>query len=294
VSIIVDERTRAIVQGITGYQGRFHTERMLKYGTKIVAGVTPGKGGETVFGVPVYDSVNAAVKETDANASIIFVPAPFAADAVFEAVDAGVEIIICITEGIPLHDELKMYWKVRDAGAILIGPNCPGVISPGKCHLGIMPVHVFKEGKSGFQAGVVSRSGTLTYQIASNLSSLDIGQSTVIGIGGDRIVGTGFVEILELFENDPETNIVVLIGEIGGRDEENAAEYIKKEMTKPVVAYIAGLTAPPGKRMGHAGAIVEGGVGTAESKIRALENAGARVGKTPAEVAEIVFEELKR
>lgn len=289
MSIIVDEKTRAIVQGITGSQGRFHTERMLKYGTKIVAGVTPGKGGSEVFGVPVFDTVAEAVK-LGANASVIFVPAPFAADAILEAVDAGIKVVVCITEGIPVHDELRAYLRVKEAGAILIGPNCPGIISPGKCHLGIMPTHVFAQGN----VGIVSRSGTLTYQIAQNLTNLGLGQSTVLGIGGDRIVGLSFVEVLEMFEEDKETDAVVLIGEIGGRDEERAAEFIKKEMSKPVVAYVAGITAPPGKRMGHAGAIIEGGVGSAESKIKALSEAGAKVGKTPKEVAEIVARVLKR
>jgi succinyl-CoA synthetase alpha subunit len=287
MAIIVDERTKVVVQGITGYQGKFHAERMLNYGTKIVAGVTPGKGGTEVLGVPVYDSVKEAVREADANASVIFVPAPFAADAVMEAADAGIKVIVCITEGIPVHDELKMYWRVKEAGATLIGPNCPGIISPGKTHLGIMPVQIFKPGN----VGIVSRSGTLTYQIAYNLTKLGLGQSTVVGIGGDRIIGTDFVEVLRLFEDDKETKAVVLVGEIGGRDEEVAAEFIR-EMSKPVVGYVAGLTAPPGKRMGHAGAIIERGVGTAESKIKALEAAGARVGKTPMEVAELVAEIL--
>ncbi|RLI75614.1 succinate--CoA ligase subunit alpha [Archaeoglobales archaeon] len=290
MAIIVDERTRAIVQGITGYQGRFHTERMLKYGTKIVAGVTPGKAGIKVHGVPVYDSVRDAVKSEDANASVIFVPAPFAADAVMEAVDAGIKTIVCITEGIPVHDELRIYWKVKDSNCVLVGPNCPGVISPGKCHLGIMPTQIFKEGN----IGIVSRSGTLTYQIAYNLTKLGIGQSTVIGIGGDRIIGTDFVEVLQMFEEDKQTDAIVLIGEIGGRDEEVASEFIKREMSKPVISYIAGLTAPPGKRMGHAGAIIEGGIGTAESKINALKSAGAQVGKTPMEVAKIASKLIKK
>lgn len=287
MAIIVDENTKVVVQGITGYQGRFHTERMLNYGTKIVAGVTPGKGGTEVLGVPVFDTVKEAVSETDANASVIFVPAPFAADAVMEAAEAGVEVIVCITEGIPVHDELRMYWRVKEARATLIGPNCPGIISPGKTHLGIMPAQIFKPGG----VGIVSRSGTLTYQIAYNLTKLGIGQSTVVGIGGDRIIGTDFVEVLRRFEEDDETEAVVLVGEIGGRDEETAAKFIEK-MSKPVVGYVAGLTAPPGKRMGHAGAIIEGGEGTAESKIKALESAGARVGKTPMEVAEVVAEIL--
>uniref|UniRef100_A0A7J2TI46 Succinate--CoA ligase [ADP-forming] subunit alpha n=1 Tax=Archaeoglobus fulgidus TaxID=2234 RepID=A0A7J2TI46_ARCFL len=289
MAIIVDENTKAVVQGITGTQGRFHTERMLKYGTKIICGVTPGKGGSEIFGVPVFDTVSEAVK-MGANASVIFVPAPFAADAIMEAADAGIKVIVCITEGIPVHDELKAYLKVKEVKAILIGPNCPGIISPGKCHLGIMPTHVFAEGN----VGIASRSGTLTYQIAQNLTKIGIGQSTVLGIGGDRIVGLSFSEVLEMFEKDDETDAIVLIGEIGGRDEERAAEFIKRHISKPVIAYIAGITAPPGKRMGHAGAIIEGGVGSAESKIRALSEAGVKVGKTPREVAELVAKEVKR
>jgi len=289
MAIIVDENTKVIVQGVTGSQGRFHTERMLKYGTKIVAGVTPGKGGEEIFGIPIFDTVSEAVKKTGANASVIFVPAVFASDAIMEAVSAGIKVIVCITEGIPVHDELKAYLRVKEEKAILVGPNCPGVISPGKSHLGIMPTHVFREGN----VGVVSRSGTLTYQISYNLTSLGIGQSTVVGIGGDRIVGLTFAEVLEMFEKDPQTEAVVLIGEIGGRDEERTAEFIKENVSKPVVAYIAGITAPPGKRMGHAGAIIEGGVGSAESKIRALKAVGVEVGKTPREVAEIVAKKLK-
>ncbi len=286
MAIIVDENTKVIVQGITGSQGSFHTERMLRYGTKIVAGVTPGKGGQKVHGVPVYNTVEEAVRETGANASIIFVPAPFAADAFMEAVDAGLEVVVTITEGIPVHDELKMYYKAKENGVILIGPNTPGILSVDKTHLGIMPTNVYRKGK----VGIVSRSGTLTYQVGAYLSSLGIGQSTVIGIGGDRIVGLSFVDVLRMFEEDEDTDLVVLIGEIGGTDEENAAEYIKSKMTKPVVGYIAGITAPPGKRMGHAGAIIEGGKGTAESKIKALEEAGAVVGKTPLEVAKKVKE----
>ncbi len=289
MAIIVDENTKVVVQGITGSQGSFHAERMLKYGTKIVAGVTPGKGGSQVLGVPVFDTVKQAVDERGANASVIFVPAPFAADAVMEAVDAGIEVIVCITEGIPVHDELKMYKRVRAAGAVLIGPNCPGIISVGKTHLGIMPTQIFRPGK----VGIVSRSGTLTYQVAYNLTTLGIGQSTVIGIGGDRIVGLSFVDVLKLFEEDDETEAVVLIGEIGGTDEEEAAEFIAESMSKPVVGYIAGITAPPGKRMGHAGAIIEGGRGTAESKIKALNEAGVEVGRTPMEVAKIVEKVVK-
>ena len=284
MAIIADENTRAIVQGITGYQGSFHTERMLKFGTKIVAGVTPGKAGMEVHGVPVFNTVKEAVEATNANASVIFVPPAFACDAVFEAVDSGIKVVVCITEGIPVHDELRMYWKAKQNGAILIGPNCPGVMSPGKSHLGIMPADIFREGN----VGIVSRSGTLTYQIAYNISNLGLGQSTVVGIGGDRIIGSDFIDILKMFEKDDQTELVVLVGEIGGTDEENAAEFIASEITKPVVGYVAGITAPPGKRMGHAGAIIEGGKGTAESKINALEKAGVKVGRTPMEVAEIV------
>ena len=289
MAIIIDENTKAIVQGITGSQGKFHAERMVAYGTKIVGGVTPGKGGAEVLGVHVFDTVKEAVEETGANASIVFVPAPFAADAVMEAVDAGIEIIVAITEGIPVYDELKVYKKVKAEGRILIGPNCPGVMSVGKSHLGIMPPQIFSEGN----VGIVSRSGTLTYQVAYNLTKLGIGQSTVVGIGGDRIIGTSFVEVLEMFENDDQTDLVVLIGEIGGTDEEEAARFIERKMSKPVVGYIAGITAPPGKRMGHAGAIIEGGKGTAESKIKALNNVGVDVGKTPMEVAELVKKRLK-
>ncbi len=289
MAIVADENTKVIVQGITGYQGSFHTERMLKYGTKIVAGVTPGKAGMEVHGVPVYNTVKEAVKGTGASASVIFVPPAFAADAVFEAIDAGIEVVVCITEGIPVHDELKMYWKAKQNDVILIGPNCPGVISPEKSHLGIMPADIFKEGN----VGIVSRSGTLTYQIAYNISNFGLGQSTVVGIGGDRIIGSDFIDILKMYEKDDQTEIVVLVGEIGGTDEENAAEFISTEMSKPVVGYIAGITAPPGKRMGHAGAIIEGGKGTAESKIKALERVGVKVGKTPMEVAEIVRAKLR-
>ncbi|MCS7118805.1 MAG: succinate--CoA ligase subunit alpha [Archaeoglobaceae archaeon] len=289
MAIIVDEKTKAVVQGITGTQGRFHTERMLRYGTKIICGVTPGKGGTEVLGIPVFDTVDEAVKK-GANASIIFVPAAFAADAIMEAVDAGIKVVVCITEGIPVHDELKAYLRVKETRAILVGPNCPGIISPGKCHLGIMPTHVFMEGN----VGIVSRSGTLTYQIAQNLTKLGIGQSTVLGIGGDRIVGLSFVEVLDMFEKDRETDAVILIGEIGGRDEERAAEFIKERVSKPVIAYIAGITAPPGKRMGHAGAIIEGGIGSAESKIKALKEVGVEVGKTPMEVAKIAAKIMKR
>jgi len=286
MAIIVDENTKVLVQGITGSQGSFHTKRMLEYGTKIVAGVTPGKGGMEVHGIPVYNTVEEAVRDTGANASIVFVPAPYAADAFMEAVDAGIEVVVVITEGIPVHDELKMYHKARSKGVKLIGPNTPGILSVGKAHLGIMPTRVFSEKGTG-RVGIVSRSGTLTYQIGQYLTKLGVGQTTVIGIGGDRVVGLSFVDVLKMFEEDEETDAIVLIGEIGGTQEEEAAEYIASHITKPVVAYIAGITAPPGKKMGHAGAIIEGGRGTAKSKIEALEKAGAHVGKTPLETAQL-------
>ncbi len=282
--ILIDEKTKVIVQGITGREGSFHTAQMIEYGTDIVAGVTPGKGGREVHGIPVYDSVKRALADHDASCSIIFVPAPFAADAVMEAVHNGIELVICITEGIPIHDMLKAYRYVKQSGATLIGPNCPGIISPGKSKVGIMPAYIFKEGNTG----IVSRSGTLTYQIVDELTRRDIGQSTCVGIGGDPITGTGFIEMLEMFEKDDETEAIVLIGEIGGMEEERAAEYIKKEMSKPVVAFIAGITAPPEKRMGHAGAIIQKGKGDAKSKIEALKRAGIEVGKTPSEVGELI------
>ncbi len=288
MSILLDETSRVLVQGITGREGEFHTRQMLEYGTKVVAGVTPGRGGQEVAGVPVFDTVRQAVSETRANASIIFVPAAFAPDAILEAVDAGIPLIVCITELIPALDMLKLYHHVRGSGVRLIGPNCPGLISPGKSKLGIMAGYIFRPGN----VGVVSRSGTLTYEVVYQLTQRGIGQSTCVGIGGDPIVGTGFIDVLELFEQDPQTDAVVLIGEIGGTDEELAAEYIRARMSKPVVAFIAGRTAPPEKRMGHAGAIISGGTGTAAAKIAALQAAGVAVAETPGQVAELVQQRL--
>ncbi len=284
MGILVDHSTRLLVQGITGREGQFHTHQMREYGTTIVAGVTPGRGGAQVDGVPVFNSVAEAVAATGANASIIYVPAPAAPDAIIEAADSQIPLIVCITEGIPVLDMVTVYHYVRQRGVRLIGPNCPGLITPGQAKVGIMPGHIHRPGP----VGVVSRSGTLTYEIVYALSSRGIGQSTVVGIGGDPIIGTSFVEILDLFQNDPETQAIVLVGEIGGTDEEAAAAVIRERVTKPVVAFIAGQTAPPGRRMGHAGAIITGGVGTAQSKIAALEAAGVRVARLPDEVADLV------
>jgi succinyl-CoA synthetase alpha subunit len=284
VAIIVDSDTRLLVQGITGREGSFHAARNRQYGTSVVAGVTPGKGGGKVDGIPVFDSVREAVAATGANTAMVFVPARFAADAVYEAVDAGIETIVCITEGIPAHDMLRVYNYIRPHGITMIGPNCPGALSPGKANVGIIPAEIFHEGP----VGLVSRSGTLTYQIGHELTQLGIGQSTIVGIGGDPVVGSSFVDVLERFEADPETELVVLVGEIGGAEEEKAAGFIAAEMTKPVVAYIAGFTAPPGKTMGHAGAIVSGSAGTAQAKKEALEAHGVRVGTNPVEVARLV------
>jgi len=290
MAILVGSDTRAIVQGITGRQGSFHTRLMLDYGTKIVAGVTPGKGGQEVHGVPVYDTVKEALAEHDANASIVFVPARFAKDAVLEAIEAGLELVVVITEHIPVRDTMEFLALARREDATIIGPNTPGIITPGECKLGVMPGHVFKRGR----VGMVSRSGTLTYEIAAQLTRAGLGQSTCLGIGGDPVVGLTFTEVLDMFEKDPETEAVVLIGEIGGNLEELAAQYIReREYPKPVVAFIAGRTAPPGKRMGHAGAIIMGRAGTAQSKIEALERAGVPVARTPKEVAELVARELK-
>lgn len=286
MAIFVDENTRVIVQGVTGEQGRFHAARMAEYGTKLVAGVTPGKGGQQVDGVPVFDSVEDAVAGTEANVAVIFVPAPYATDAILEAVASNVPLVICVTEGIPVHDMARVYNYLGcgRSSSRLIGPNCPGVISPGKSNVGIIPGSVARPGS----VGLVSRSGTLTYQIMDELTSMGIGQSTTVGIGGDPIVGTDFIDCLSRFEQDPETEIVVLIGEIGGEDEEKAAAFIAANMKKPVVAYIAGFTAPPGKRMGHAGAIVSGSKGTAAAKAQALEAVGVKVGRNPSEVAGLV------
>jgi succinyl-CoA synthetase alpha subunit len=286
MAIIVDRETRLVVQGITGREGSFHTLRNREYGTNVVAGVTPGKGGRDVEGIPVFDTVRQAVAETSANTSMIFVPARFAADAIYEAVDAGVTTVITITEGIPAHDMLRVYNHVRPRGVTLIGPNCPGVLSPGKANVGIIPAEIFREGG----VGLVSRSGTLTYQIGHELTQLGVGQSTIVGIGGDPVVGSSFIDVLSRFEADAETELVVMVGEIGGAEEEKAAAYIEAEMTKPVVAYIAGFTAPPGKAMGHAGAIISGSAGTAEAKKKALEAHGVQVGANPTEVARLVAE----
>lgn len=288
MAILVDENTRVIVQGITGFQGSFQTKRMLDYGTKVVGGVSPGKAGTEVHGVPVFNTVEEAVEATDANTSIIYVPARFAIDAIFEAFDAGLELVVCVTEGIPLYDEMKIHRKLRESNSMLLGPNCPGVISPGKSKVGLLPDKCFKPGN----LGVVSRSGTLTYQIAENITKANIGQSTVVGIGGDPMPGLTFVDVLKMFEKDDETKAVVLVGEIGGTAEEEAAEFIKR-MSKPVVAFIAGRMAPPGKRMGHAGAIIEGSTGTAESKIQALRDAGAVVAETLFDIVDGVKRVLK-
>lgn len=288
MSILVDEKTRVLVQGITGRDGSFHAETMLADGTIICGGVTPGKGGQTVGTIPVFDTVKDCVDATGANCSIIFVPARFATAAVHEAADAGVPLIICITEGIPVQDMLKNYFYVKDRGCTLIGPNCPGLISPGKSKVGIMPYKIHKEGS----IGVISRSGTLTYEVVYNLTAADLGQSTCVGIGGDPVVGTDFVDLLERFERDSDTDGVALIGEIGGEGEENAAEYIKSNLSKPVVAFISGRTAPPGKRMGHAGAIISGGKGTPEAKIAAFNDAGVPVADRPDQIPVLLKEKL--
>jgi succinyl-CoA synthetase alpha subunit len=286
VAILVDQSTRLVVQGLTGREGRFHGLRNREYGTDLVAGVTPGKGGQDVEGVPVFDTVHEAVAATEANTGMVFVPPPFAADAIFEAADAGVETIICITEGIPAHDMLRVYNYLQTTGSRLIGPNCPGVLSPGKANVGIIPAHFFSEGG----IGLVSRSGTLTYQIGNELAQLGFGNSTIVGIGGDPVIGSSFIDVIELFEQDEQTELIVMCGEIGGDEEERTAEYIEKHISKPVIAYIAGFTAPPGKRMGHAGAIISGSSGTAQAKADALEAKGVRVGKNPTAVAQIAAE----
>lgn len=280
MSILVDENTKLLVQGITGREGSFHTEQMLAYGTNVVAGVTPGKAGQEVHGVPVFNTVEEAVKATGANASVIYVPARFTVDAIYEAVDNGIELVVCITEGVPVNDMVAAYHHVKAKGARLIGPNCPGVTTPGKGKIGIMPGFIHTPGR----VGVVSRSGTLTYEVVDALTKAGLGQSTVVGIGGDPIIGTAFVDVLELFQNDPETDAIVMIGEIGGDDEEVAAEYIKEHVTKPMAGFIAGRTAPEGKRMGHAGAIISGGSGTAAGKIEALEAAGVAVAERMSEI----------
>jgi len=289
MAILVDENTKVLVQGITGRDGSFHTRLMLDYGTKVVAGVTPGKGGQKVHEVRVYNTVKEAVEETGANTSIIFVPPKFAVDAIFEAAEAGIKLIVTITEGIPALEESKVFDFLKKVGARMIGPNCPGIISPGKCKVGILPAHIFKEG----DIGIVSRSGTLTYEIVYNITKSGFGQSTCIGIGGDAIIGTNFIDVLSLFEKDPQTRGVVLIGEIGGTDEQEAAEFIRDHMTKPVVAFIAGLTAPPGKRMGHAGAIISGSEGTAKEKIEKFKECGVPVANIPSEIPALLKQVLK-
>ncbi len=280
MSILLDKRTRVVVQGITGSEGSFHTLQMLEYGTKVVAGVTPGKGGTDFHGIPIYNTVEEAVKEQKADASAIFVPPPFAADAILEAANSGVKLIVCITEGIPAKDMVKVYNVIKQKDVRLIGPNCPGIISPGKAKIGIMPGFIHRKGK----VGVVSRSGTLTYEAVKQLTDLKIGQSTCIGIGGDPVIGSQFIDIIKLFNEDPGTEGIVMIGEIGGSAEEEAAAYIKKHVKKPVVGFIAGRTAPPGRRMGHAGAIISGGKGTAAEKMKAMKKAGIHVVESPAEI----------
>lgn len=284
MSVLLGENSRVVVQGITGHQGRFHTKACLEYGTKVVAGVTPGRGGEEVHGVPVFESVAEAVEATGADTSFFLVPAPFAKDAAIEAMEAGIRLLVLITERIPFHDALDIISYARFRGTTVIGPNCPGIISPGKSKVGIMPGHIFKPGR----IGVISRSGTLTYEIVNAITESGEGQSTCIGIGGDAIIGTNFVEALRLFEEDWETERIVLVGEIGGTAEEEAAEFIRKEVTKPVVAYVAGQTAPPGRRMGHAGAIINRGRGSAKSKVEAFESAGVPVAKLPSDVPKLL------
>jgi len=290
MSILVDENTKVVVQGITGNEGLFHTKQMVEYGTKVVAGVTPGKGGQKVEGVPVFNTVADAVKNTGANASAIFVPPAFAGDAILEAADAGISVIVCLTEGIPTLDMMMVRKYLKEKGSNLIGPNTPGIISPGKCKIGVMAGYIHRRGN----VGIMSRSGTLTYEVVDQLTKLGIGQSTCIGIGGDQIIGLNYVDLLKLFEKDPETEALIMIGEIGGAAEEEAARFIKKKVSKPVVAFIAGLTAPPGRRMGHAGAIISGGKGTADEKMEALEKAGVRVVRNPALVGSEMQAILKK
>ncbi|HLW43107.1 MAG TPA: succinate--CoA ligase subunit alpha [Candidatus Acidoferrales bacterium] len=280
MSVLIDQKTRVVVQGLTGREGGFHAEQMIAYGTKVVAGVTPGKGGTKHLGVPVFNTVADAVKETDANASVIFVPPPFAADAILEAIDSRLPLVVCITEGIPTLDMVRVAAELRASNTRLIGPNCPGLISPGKCKIGIMPGHIHKAG----HVGLVSRSGTLTYEAVDQLTRLGIGQSTCIGIGGDPIIGTNFLDAIKMFNDDADTHAIVMIGEIGGNAEEVAAEFIKGQVKKPVVGFVAGQTAPPGRRMGHAGAIISGGQGTAKTKYAAMQAAGIHTVQSPAEI----------
>src|SRR5438067_11497159 len=288
MSVLVDQNTRVLVQGFTGKEGTFHAEQAIAYGTKVVGGVVPGKGGTQHIGLPVFDTVAQAVRETGANASVIFVPPPFAADAIMEAADAGVPLVVCITEGIPAIDMVRAWQFLQGKSTRLIGPNCPGIISPGRCKIGIMPGSIHKEGN----VGVVSRSGTLTYEAVGQLTTLGIGQSTCIGIGGDPIIRTNFVDALRLFNEDPETHAIVMIGEIGGNAEETASKYIQKNVNKPVVGFIAGRTAPPGRRMGHAGAIISGGSGAASDKIAAMQAAGVTVCESPADIGQNIQSRL--
>ncbi len=289
MSILVDENTKLVVQGVTGREGQFHTLRNKAYGTNVVAGVTPGKAGQDVDGIPVFNTVRDAVEATGANTSMIFVPPRFATDAIYESLDAGIDLTIAITEGIPAHDMMRVYTHLKRGDQRLLGPNCPGAISPGKATVGIMPTDVFTPGR----VGIISRSGTLTYQISKEIGDMGIGQSTVVGIGGDPIVGSSFIDVLGMFEADPDTDLVVMVGEIGGDEEEKAGAFIAENMSTPVVGYIAGFQAPPGKKMGHAGAIITGSSGTAQGKKDALEALGVKVGPNPTEVAEIVADRLK-
>ncbi len=290
MSILIHKETRVLTQGITGSAGEFHTRGCLEYGTQVVGGVTPGKGGQTCCSLPVFDTVEEAVVETGADASMIFVPPPFAADAILEAIDAGIRVIAAITEGIPVIDMVEVYRRARSSGCMLIGPNCPGLITPGECKIGIMPGYIHTPGK----VGIISRSGTLTYEAVWQTSKIGLGQSTCVGLGGDPIVGTSYIDLLELFQRDPQTEAILMIGEIGGTAEEEAADFVREHVTKPVAAFIAGRTAPPGKRMGHAGAIISGGKGTAAEKIAALEAAGVVVAPTPAHMGQAVQEAMAK
>jgi succinyl-CoA synthetase alpha subunit len=289
MAIIVDKDTRLVVQGLTGSEGRFHGLRNRGYGTQVVAGVTPGKGGQDLEGIPVFNTVAETVEREGANTAMIFVPAAFAGDAAYEAADAGIGTIICIAEGLPAHDMLRFYTYMRPKGVTMLGPNCPGALSPGKANVGIIPAEIFREGS----VGLVSRSGTLTYQIGHELTQLGLGNSTIVGIGGDPIVGSSFIDVIAKFQADPETELIVMVGEIGGDEEEKAARYVQEHVTKPVLAYIAGFSAPPGKTMGHAGAIISGSSGTAQGKKEALEACGIQVGTTPTEVASMVAERMR-